>query len=172
MHDDGPCSPLAATEIGLSVVVPQRARVFPFLDATDEVQRFPRTAGGGRRRHIQPFVGSAEINVETAVVKADGRSPRASGIVAVVVPAGFVEATVDLADVSPVDHIVGLQHLHSYEVEVGGHHVELLAHADDVGVGEVGIQHGVGVGAVALVAPRGDGVSGLRRERWHTGDGQ
>ena len=58
-----------------------------------------------------------------------------------------------LTDVSPVDHVVRLQHLHSHEVEIGGHHVELFAYTDDIRIGKVGIQHGVCVGTVAQIAP-------------------
>ena len=38
-------------------------------------------------------------------------------------------------------------------MEVGGYHVVFRANPDDVGVGEIGVQHGVGIGAIALVAP-------------------
>ena len=55
--------------------------------------------------------------------------------------------------VAPVHHIVALQHLHAYEVEIRSHHIIFLTYADDVGVGEIGIQHRIDIGAVALVAP-------------------
>ena len=38
-------------------------------------------------------------------------------------------------------------------MEVRGYHVVFLANPDDVGVGEIGVQHRVGIGAIALVAP-------------------
>ena len=71
----------------------------------------------------------------------------------VLVPPGFVEATINLTDVSPIDHIIALEHLHTDEMEIGSHHIIFLSHADDVGVGEVGIQHGVYICAVTLIAP-------------------
>ena len=117
------------------------------------MQRGPRAAGVAGSTHIEAFVGGAEIDIVEAVVMADGGCPRATGIVAVVVPPGLIETTVDLTDIAPVDHIVGLEHLHTEEMEVGGDHIVFRTHTDDVGVGEVGIEHGVAIGAVALVAP-------------------
>ena len=38
-------------------------------------------------------------------------------------------------------------------MEVGGYHIVFLAHTDDIRVGEIGIQDGIDIGAVALVAP-------------------
>ena len=38
-------------------------------------------------------------------------------------------------------------------MEVGGHHIIFMSHTDDIRVGEVGIQHRVGVSAVTLVTP-------------------
>ena len=38
-------------------------------------------------------------------------------------------------------------------MEVGGNHIVALAYTDDVRVAEVGVQHGVDIRAVALVAP-------------------
>ena len=49
-------------------------------------------------------------------------------------------------------------------MEVGGYHIVFLAHTDDVGVAEVGTEHGVLVGTVALVAPC-CGLLGLETER-------
>ena len=38
-------------------------------------------------------------------------------------------------------------------MEVGCHHIIFRAHTDDIGVGEISIQHWITVGAVALIAP-------------------
>ena len=53
----------------------------------------------------------------------------------------------------PVDHVFRLQHLHAKEMEIGGYHIVFFTYADNVGVGEVSIEHRVPIGAVALVAP-------------------
>ena len=38
-------------------------------------------------------------------------------------------------------------------MEVGGHHIVFRPNPDDVGVGEISVQHGIGKGTIALVAP-------------------
>ena len=38
-------------------------------------------------------------------------------------------------------------------MEVGRHHIEFRAYADDVRIREIRIQHGVAIGAVAQIAP-------------------
>ena len=66
-----------------------------------------------RRTHIEPLVWGAEIHIVETVVITDGRRPRTTGIMLVTVPARLIEATVDLTDVTPIDHILRLQHLHA-----------------------------------------------------------
>ena len=153
MHDNRTCAMLAATQIGLPVLVPERAGVFPFGHALHQVQRSPRAVWIFCRTHEKTLFWRTEIDVVEAVVIADGGSPRAAGIVIVAIPAWFVEATIYLTDIVPVNHIVALQHLHAEEMEIGGHHIVFLAYADDVRVREIGIQHRVPVGPVALIAP-------------------
>ena len=169
MDDDWSGTVLAAPQISLSVAVPEGAGVFPFRHTLHQMERRPRAVRVAGGRHKQSLVGRTEIDVEASVVIADGRRPRAAGIVLVAVPARLVEARVDLTDVAPVHHIVALEHLHAEEVEVGGHHIVLLANADDVGVGEVGVEHRIAVGAVALIAP--SQVVGVHLDEVRTGIG-
>ena len=153
VDDDRSCSPLATAEICLTVIVPEWTGVFPFLHGLHAVERCPRSAHVFCRRHEEALVGRTHIDVEASVVPADARCPWSSGIVAVGVPSRQVEASEDLGSDLPVHHVVGLQHLHAQEVEVAGHHVVLASHADDVGVGVVGVEHRVLIRAVALVTP-------------------
>ena len=106
-----------------------------------------------RLAHIQALVGCAEIDIKLAIVITDGRSPRATSIMLVGVPSRLVETAVDLTDVSPVEHIVRLQHLHAQEMEVRSHHIVFVTHPYHVGVGKISIEHRVDVGAVALITP-------------------
>ena len=101
-------------------------------------------------------VGEVEFFVVFAITQAGG-----PGALAVVVAAAahgqlviVVQDVVDVADHLPVDQVVGLHDGHARaEVHGGAGHVVGVAHADDVGVGGVGIDAGVVVeGAVAVVA--------------------
>ena len=106
-----------------------------------------------RRTHIEALLRRAEIHIIKSVVIAYGRRPRTAGIVLVAVPPRLIKSTVDLTDVTPVHHILRLQHLHAEEVEIRRHHIESVSDADNVRIGEIRIQHGIAVGAVALIAP-------------------
>ena len=106
-----------------------------------------------RRTHIEALLRRAEIHIVKTIVIADGWGPRTTGIMLVAVPPRLIEATVDLTDVTPVHHILRLQHLHAEEVEIRRHHIESVSDADNVRIGEIRIQHGIAVGAVALIAP-------------------
>ena len=64
-----------------------------------------------------------------------------------------VEARHRVAAVFPVYEVVRLQDGHSWKYKHRrGHHIIRVTYADDVGVREVGIDHRVGVSAVAIVA--------------------
>ena len=59
---------------------------------------------------------------------------------------------VDVPDEFPVHQVVGVENGQAGRAfETGSHHVEVFAHADDVGVGVVGVQDGILVGAIAVV---------------------
>ena len=153
MDDDRACPMTASSQICLSVLIPEGTGIFPFLHPLYEMEWGPRAMRVFGGSHIKAFLRSAEEDVVESIVVADGWCPRAAGIVLVAVPARLIETTIDLTDITPVHHIVAFQHLHADEMEVGSHHIVLLAHADDIGIGEVGIEYGVQVGAVALVSP-------------------
>ena len=153
MHDDGACAVAAATQICLSVVVPEGAGVFPFRDFLQAVKGCPRPVWVVGRAHEESFFVCAEEDVEPSVVPSDARCPCAPAVVAVFVPARIVETVVHLTDDSPVDEVVRFEHLHAEEVEVGRHHVVFLPDADHVRVAVVGVEHRVDERAVALVSP-------------------
>ena len=108
MYDNRPCTMFAATQISLSVVIPKRTRVFPFRHALYQMQGCPGTMWILRRTHIESLVWGAEIHIVETVVITDGRRPRPTGIMPVTIPARLIEATVDLTDIAPIDHILRL----------------------------------------------------------------
>ena len=153
MDDDRACPMTAPTQIRLSILIPERTGILPFLHPLHEMEWGPRAVRVFGGSHIKAFLWGTEENVVEPIVVADGWCPRSAGIVLVAVPARLIETAIDLTDIAPVHHIVAFQHLHTDEMEVGSHHIVLFAHADDVWIGEIGIEYGVQVGAVALVSP-------------------
>ena len=85
---------------------------------------------------------------------ADGRRPGAARIMSVFLPSRLVEMVINLRHIAPVDHILGLKHLHAHEMEIRRHHIIHAVDPDDIGVGEVGIENGIDIRTVALVAPQ------------------
>ena len=83
---------LAASQIGLSVTIPEGAWIFPLLHSLHQMERAPRSFGIASGRHKQPLVGCTEIDIEQSIVIADGWCPRAAGIVAVGIPSRLVES--------------------------------------------------------------------------------
>ena len=107
----------------------------------------------------QPEAGVAAVdeNVELAVVVLHGRSPHATGVgilaVLQVVTVAVGQLCQRLCTILPVDHILRLQDGGTGEEAHGGRdHIVGVVHADDVGVGEVGTDHGVHELTVAQVA--------------------
>ena len=169
MYDDGSRTMLATPEIGLSVVIPERARVFPMPHRLDHVQGTPWTLRVLSLSHEQTLMRCAEIDPELPIMVTDGGCPRATSIALVGVPSRQVESMVNLREDMPVDHVVGLKDLHADEMEVGGHHIVFIADPDDVGVGIVGAKDGVDIRTIALVAPIQDGnVLGCQGRYGHT----
>ena len=158
MDDNGAGAVEAVPQVGLSVLIPEGARILPMVNGLHAVEGFPRACRVRGGTHEQAFVRRAEIDIEPPVVVADAGRPRAPGIVFVRVPARQVESVIDLGDECPVDQIDRFQHLHAHEMEVRGDQVIAVADADGIGVGVIREQGRVQVTAVARVAP------GNRRE--------
>ena len=92
MYDDRACPMTAAPQIGLSIFIPERTGVFPFLHTAHEMERRPRAVGILGSRHIEPLFGGAEVDVVKSVVITYGWCPRSSCIVLIAVPSRLIEA--------------------------------------------------------------------------------
>ena len=104
--DDDRASPMfAPSEVSLSVLVPERAGVFPLLHLLHEVKGCPRATRVSSLCHEEPFVRGTEEDPELSVVMSDSRCPRASCIAFVRVPLGEIEAVIELGNQSPVHQI-------------------------------------------------------------------
>ena len=144
---------LPTTQIGMTIVIPERTRILPLGNLLQTMQRTPWTVGIFSCRHKQSFVGGTEIDIETSIVMANSRCPRSTAIVAIGIPTRIVEVVIDLTHQLPVDQVRRFQHLHSQVMEVAGHHIIFVPHAVHVWITVVGIQHRVLVRSVVLVAP-------------------
>ena len=69
------------------------------------------------------------------------------------IPARLVKTAIYLGDITPVHHIVALQHLHTHKVEIRSHHIELVAHTNHIRIGKISIQHRITIRSVTLIAP-------------------
>ena len=155
VNNDRTGTVFASSQIGLPIIIPKRARVFPTCYFFDQRERTPRTVGTGGCRHEKSFVGSAEKDPELAIVIADGRCPRPAGVTLVGLPTGEIKTVVNLADKSPIDQIGRLKYLHSGEMKVGSYHIILVAYPNGIRIGIVGIENRVDIGSIALIAPSG-----------------
>ncbi|MNJ36045.1 hypothetical protein D3C77_308170 [compost metagenome] len=146
----------AMSKISISVIVPERAGILP---AGNALHFMKRTPGPGRilcSTHIQPLVRRTKIHIEQSVMVAERRRPASFGI-----SPHFVIRRIDVqpfiysSDNRPVDQILRMQHRHAHEMKIRAHHIEIIAHADDVRVGEIRIQHRIAIIAVAKISPCG-----------------
>ena len=118
VDDDGACTMPAADEIGLTgndtgaigfvdnLIVPERTGIFPFGYLPDEMEGLPRSCRFWSRGHEEPFVGCAEIDVESTLLITQRRCPGAACIMLVGVPSRIVETVIDLRYDTPVHHVV------------------------------------------------------------------
>ena len=143
----------AATQVSLPVIVPERARVFPFLYSFQAVQWAPWAFRPFCLGHKKSLVGGTEIYPELTVMIAQSRCPRASRIMTVRIPPRQIKPAVNLSHNTPVHQVMAFQKLHAYEVEVGRHHIVFLSHPHHVRVGVVGTEHRIDVSTIALVTP-------------------
>ena len=153
VDDDGTGPIEAVSQIGLAVLIPERAGVFPVIDGFHAMERGPWTCRIGCGTHEQSLVRRTEIDIEEPVVKADAGRPRTAGIVPHLVPAGQVEAGIDLGDELPVRQVGGFQHLHAQEMEIRSNHVIAVSETDGIGIGIIGQQNRIPVIAVLRISP-------------------
>ena len=142
----------AVDEVGLAVVVPQGAGIDDAQDLFDEVRLRPLAARVLRLGHVDPDIGIAPIDVVPAVVVTDSRGPDALAVlrpIEVIVRRLRSEDGVDDLPVDQIGRVENLQTRHAVERRSG--HPEVVAHARDVGVGIIGIEHGVLILPVAQI---------------------
>ena len=150
-------------EVGLAVVVPERTGIDPALSAFDQQRRAPGTGGGFGLHHVDAEIGIGIEDVDFAVVAADGGRP---GAVAVSRPVVDVERRLGgegVSDQFPVHQVFGMEDRQArHGVEAGRGEVVVLADAEHVGVGVIGVQDGIAIGAVAVVGHPHLGAVGRR----------
>ena len=148
----GPAVGPTVDEIDPAVVIPQRARVDEAAPALHEHRRAPRAARLDGRDEIDAEIGIGVIDPELAGVVADGRSPHAL--------AGLRRAERLLGhkprqrvrDERPVHQVARMQDGQTGHVaEARCRHPIVVPHPHDVGVGIIGVQDRIPVGAVAEV---------------------
>ena len=145
-------------EIGLPVVVPQRAAVVPARPGLQRHQWFPRAFGLLRRSHEIPLVRRAEEDVETSVVMPNRTGPHA---IVVAVHPRPVQFRTDLRQVLnripadfPVHKVFGMQDGHARrELHRGRNGIVIVAHPDAINVTIIGRDDWIQVQTVSLVAP-------------------
>ena len=136
-------------EVAATVVVPERTGVDHALARNHADGFLPRSGGILRLHHHHAAVGIAPVDVELAVVMANAGCP---DTVAMLRQLAWELTLQGVADDGPVDEVAGVQHGQArHTLEGGSRQVVVVAHANDVGVAVVGIQHGVLIGAVAIV---------------------
>ena len=103
---------------GIDYIVPIRTRVFPSGNAFDRVPLVPRSGGICRRGHDQALGGSANVNVQSAVVIPNGRrpSPVLIALTGRIIPRIQVQSPVNSRNDRPVDHVLGMQYRHAHEM--------------------------------------------------------
>ena len=153
MNDNRPSPMTASPQISLSVFIPERTGIFPFLYTFNEMEWCPWAVRILGSRHIEPFIGGAEIDIEESVVITDSWSPGATSIMGIRIPSWFIEATIYLTDILPIHHIIALQHLHTKKMEVGCHHIIFRPNTDNIRIGEICIKYGIAIGSITLITP-------------------
>lgn len=156
-------------EVGLVVVVvPQRARVDEALALLEEVRAGPRAAYLGGVDLEDALVGVAPEDPEAFVVVPQRRCPDTAVVArGPELPCRF-QALEGVADQGPVDQVAGVQQRQAGDAaEAGRGEVEVVADADDVRVGPVGVQDGVRVRLVGhwLTAFRTSAAASARSRR-------
>ncbi len=140
-------------EVAAAVVVPERRSVDDAFAGDDQHGWLPGTGRMGGLDHEDAVVGVAPVDVEPAVVVADAGRPHAVAVLgAAGVHAVGQHAVEGMADDFPVDQVAGMEHRQSGRAAEGARReVIVVAHGHHVRVAVVGVDDGIGVGAVAVV---------------------
>ena len=172
--ESGTAPGIGMSHVDASVVVPQRGGVDDAFAGLHQHRLAPRAARVFGLHHECALVGVAPEDVELPLMMTDARRPDAFAVLRRGVGCGRHGPRYGRADNAPVHQVFGMQNLQArHAVEARRGEVVVVAHAAGIGVGIVGIEHGILVGAVALVGHphlRAVGFGLLSRER--QGDGQ
>ncbi len=147
-------------QIGLAVVVPERAGVDPAPGFLHEVRFAPLAGGILRRGQVNALVGHGEEDPEFAGVKPDRRRPHAAARLHLPIPR-MRHIFDGVIDDRPVDQVARVEDWQpGRAVEAGGGQIEIVAVPDDIRIGIIGVQDGVAVSAVAGIGFPGKGERG------------
>ncbi len=147
-----------------TVGVAERARVDPPARLLHEAKRLPRAAGVAGPGGEDPQVGVSVPDLEPAIVVPDRRGPDAAAVPWDVVPRRG-EPRRRVPRERPVDEVLRVEDREPrHLVEARGDEPVVVADADDVGVGPVGDEDRVAVGA-AVQRLHGARIRGRRRRR-------
>jgi len=137
----GPC----VHEIGPAVVIPQGTGVDPALGLLHQLGRIP---GPGRiftLDHKNAQIRIAVIDPVLVPVKTQTGRPDAVAVLYLVI-ARRRQPLQCMADDLPVDQVARVQHRQTgYMVETGGDQVEIIADSNDIRIGIVGKEDGIGI---------------------------
>ena len=146
---------VAVNGVHLAVVVEQHAEV---VDVALHVMVRPRTADVLRCVALQPLAIDVAEHVELAVGVTDARCPDALTVNFLMVlqreaVLGEVEAVEAVGDVFPVHQVLRVEDDQSrHRVHRRAGEVVVVAHAEDVRVGELVVEQGIGKRAVTVVS--------------------
>ena len=142
----------AINEIATAIIVPQRAGVYHTFarDHTNGLTPFSCWVFGLDHEDAQVWV--APIDEETVVMMTDSRCPDALAMLRKVEDFLGQLLLQGMTDDGPVHQVAGVQDGQAGNtVERRCREIVVIAYHTDIGVGVVGKEHGVGIGAVAIV---------------------
>ena len=140
--------------IHLTIIVEKHAQV---VDVAQHILVFPRAVDVLGRIALQPLAVDVGVEIELSVGIADAGCPDALAVGFLLMTqrediVSKVEAVETIGDVFPIHQIAGMQDHQSWH---GMHRcagkIIVVTHPQDIGVGELVVEQGIGKGAVAVV---------------------
>ena len=142
----------AIYQIATAVVVPQRTGVNHATACNHADRLLPCARRVGRLHHEDTEVGVAPVNEELALMIANGRCPYALAVLRLVEQLLRLLLLQGMTYNRPVHQVLGMEHGQSRNaVERRGCQVVVVAHRNGIRVTVVGIEHRIGIRAVAIV---------------------
>ena len=145
---------IAMNGVDLAIVVEEYGEV---VDASLHVMVLPRTTNIFGGITLQALAVDVRENVELSVGIADGWRPDALTVDLLVVLQGEgivveVKAVEAIRDVLPVDQVLRVKDDEArHRVHCGTCQIIVIAHPQDVGIGELVVEQWVGIGAIAII---------------------